>query len=141
MRWLSLSLAPMLALALGGCHDDAVGGGADGSGTSEASGSTGDPPEPSSSDEGPATDDAPAPVCTVDSDCNDDDPCTVDVCDAGTCTTDGTVLSNECRPAIDVEFPPRGATLRSNSPTVTVTGRVSSDAAAIAWLRINGEDV
>jgi hypothetical protein len=135
MRSAHASLPMMLVLALGGCGDDAVGAGGDGSGTAEGSGSSGEPPGLDSSD------DAPAPECTRDEDCDDADPCTADVCDAGTCTTDGPVLSNECRPAIDVEFPPRGATLQSGSPVVTVTGRVTSETGTIAWLRIDGQDV
>jgi len=146
MRW-SRSLAMMTLLALGACGDDAVGGGgaADGTGsTGDATGTTDDPPG-SSSTASAGSDDGPAPECMRDEDCSDADPCSADVCDAGTCTTDGTVLSNECRPAIDVEFPARGATLKSSSPVVTVTGRVTShvtgETGAITGLKLNGESV
>jgi hypothetical protein len=143
MRWTLSRLATTMVLALGGCGDDAVGaGGQDGDSTAEGSGSSGEPPsEPEPSEGGSGSADGPAPECTRDEDCDDGDPCTADVCDAGSCATDGTVLSNECRPAIDVEFPPRGATLESSSPVVTVTGRVASEAGAIEWLRIDGEAV
>ncbi len=142
MRWPCPLLTMTLVLAAGACHDDAVGsGGADGSGTTaDATDTTGDPPATGTS-EGPASDEAPMPACTHDEDCSDDDPCTADVCEAGACTVDGTVISNECRPAIDVDFPPRAATLRSSSPVVGVTGRVSSEAGAITSLRINGDEV
>ena len=133
-----------VVLASTACGDDAVGGGgaADGaSSTGDATGSTGDPPGSGSTAGSGSGDEAPPSECRQHEDCSDDDPCTADVCEAGTCTTDGTVLSNECRPAIDVEFPARGATLRSSSPRVTVTGRVTSEAGAIAGLKINGEDV
>lgn len=142
MQWPCSSLAVTVVLVLGGCGDDAVGGAADGTGTTgEPIGTTGDPPGLDSTGDDVGSDDAPAPACVRDEDCHDDDPCTADVCDAGTCATDGTVLSSECRPGIDVEFPPRGATLQSGSPVVAVTGRVSSEGGAIDWLRINGEDV
>lgn len=142
MRWLGSLLASLVVGVVGGCGDDAVGGAADGTGTTSEPpmASSGEPPGLDSSG-GESSDDEPAPECTRDEDCDDGDPCTADVCDAGACTTDGPVLSNECRPAIDVEFPPRAATLQSASPVVTVTGRASSEAGAIDWLRINGDEV
>lgn len=132
-----------MVLALGGCGDDAVGGGGQDGDSTAGSGSSGEAPSETEPGEGGSAsgDDGPAPECTRDEDCDDGDPCTADVCEAGVCATDGTVLSNECRPAIDVEFPPRGATLRSSSPVVMVTGRVASEAGAIEWLRIDGEAV
>lgn len=140
MRTPGSLLAVTVVMALGGCSDDAVGGGgADGTGTAGSS-TSGDPPGLDSSG-AEADGDGPAPACTRDEDCHDDDPCTADACEAGACVVEGPVLSNECRPAIDVEHPPRGATLESASPVVTVTGRVTSEAGAIAWLRIDGQDV
>jgi hypothetical protein len=137
MRTLGSLLASMMVGVLGGCGDDAVGAGADGTGTTgEPMASTGEPPGLDSSGG-----DEPAPACTRDQDCSDGDPCTADVCDAGTCTTDGAVLSNECRPLIDVEVPARGATIRSASPVVTVAGSVRSEVGAIEQLRINGQSV
>ncbi len=128
-------LTMMMVLALGGCGDDAVGAAADGTGT------TGEP-QATTSEPGLDSSGAPEPAeCTQNTDCDDADPCTVDVCQAGACAVDGLVLSNECRPAIDVEFPPRAATLDSASPVVTVSGSVASSVGAITWLRINGEEV
>ena len=95
------------------------------------------------SETGPATtgDDSGGGPCMADDDCDSGDPC-----QAGTCEDDGTcsfapLLSNECRPQIDVEFPPRAATLDGSSPTVTVVGTVTSGAGEIQWLTLNGEDV
>jgi hypothetical protein len=133
-------LAMTMALAVGGCGDDAVGGAADGTGTgTTGETSSGEPPGLDST--GSAEEDTSTAECARDEDCDDADPCSADVCQAGVCTVEGTVLSNECRPAIDVEFPPRAATLESSSPVVTVTGSVASEEGAIVWLRINGEDV
>ncbi len=143
MRWSCASLAVMVVLALGqGCGgEDAVGGGGGDTGTTADGTGTGDDPPGLDSTADAGSDDAAPPACVRDEDCDDGDPCTADVCDAGACTTGGPVLSNECRPAIDVEFPPRGATLQSGSPVVIVTGTVASELGAIAWLRINGEEV
>ncbi len=120
-----------------GCGDDGVGVAADGTGSTGDSGSTTE--EPSVDSSGAADGDAGGP-CTADDECDDGDPCTVDVCNAGTCEAAGPVLSNECRPIIEVDHPPRGATLRSAEGLVTVAGSVSSGAGSIQWLRINGEE-
>lgn len=75
-------------------------------------------------------------------DCDDGDPCTTDTCDGGTCSHEPK-LDNECRPTIDVEFPPRAATVQGTSgdPTVTVTGTVKSGLGEITSLTLNGETV
>jgi hypothetical protein len=51
--------------------------------------------------------------------------------------------SNECRPKIDVDFPPRAATIKGDlgTPVVTVTGTVSSGLGAIESLTLNGDPV
>jgi hypothetical protein len=74
--------------------------------------------------------------------CDDGDPCTTDACEGGTCTHTPT-LNNACRPTIDVTFPPRGATIAgaAGSPTVTVTGTVTSGLGAITSLTLGGEPV
>lgn len=130
-----------LALGLGACRDDSVG--ASGGGTESGSGTAGSDDSPGlDSTAGDATEgeDAGGP-CTNNSDCEDDDPCRVDVCNAGVCEPGEPVLTLECRPQIDVDYPPRAATIASESPLVTVTGRVHSGAAPIQWLRLNGDDV
>ncbi len=137
MRWTLSVLMLAGTVGLSACGDDAVGaGGADGSGTDDAGATDG---ETQSADE--TADDGDGP-CTRDADCDDADPCTADVCDDGVCGVDDEpVESNECRPSIEVDYPPRAATLRSGSGMVRVEGSVASQAAPIAWLTINGEDV
>src|SRR5690606_9752100 len=78
--------------------------------------------------------------CSSDDEC-EDNPCVEEVCNAGVCEAVAAVTSAECRPVIEVEFPPRAATLQSASSSVTVIGTVSSAAGPIASLRINDEDV
>jgi hypothetical protein len=81
------------------------------------------------------------PACVSDDDCNDGNACTVDACGDGQCAAPEAVASNACRPQIEVDFPPRAATLVDASPIVTVTGTVTSAAGPIAWLEIGGEAV
>jgi hypothetical protein len=146
MRWsvARASIGLALSLALPACGDDAVGAAdATGSGTGTA---TSDPdtavpdetatPDPTAGDD--TTGGQPGDPCVRDDDCNDGNPCTEDECTAGVCEVGDPVASNECRPVIDVDFPPRAATLEANSPVVTVTGRASSGAGPITSLRING---
>ena len=82
-------------------------------------------------------------LCTVDEDCTSDDPCVALRCDAGVCqpSSDPPPLVNACRPSIDVDHPPRAATVRSNVPTVSVTGTAISPAGSITGLTINGDAV
>jgi hypothetical protein len=139
-------------LVSGGCGDDAVGAGdttgeastgADSGGVDASSSPVSDTSadDTGAGDSGPGEDTGAPMTCMVDADCDDDNPCTDDDCAAGLCTVDAAVQSNACRPQIDVEFPPRGATLLSASPVVTVVGTVTSAAAAIDTFRINGQDV
>ncbi len=70
--------------------------------------------------------------------CDDNNACTDDACDPALGCRNTPVVSNTCRPSIDVEFPPRAATIQGDSPIVTVRGRASSGAGAITALTING---
>lgn len=142
-RWCA---AASVALALAGCGDDATGASADGTGTGTA-GSSGD--GPSTLDGADSTGDSGDPTqggetgepCVRNDDCDDGNECTEDVCNAGVCEVGAAVESNACRPQIDVDFPPRAATLQDDSPVVTVAGRAHSGAGPIAWLTLNGEEV
>src|SRR5689334_176077 len=134
MRWGGLFLG-LCATAIA-CGDDSSHPGADGSigGTEATDGMT------------VGTDDATvgsADTTAGGCDCDDDNPCTEDACDGGTCTHTPLAVSNECRPQIDVEYPPRAATIIGDlgTPTVTVTGTVSSGLGAIDNLTLNGEPV
>jgi hypothetical protein len=118
-----------LALPLIACGDDAA----------RADGTAGG----TDSDAGTESADSGEPMCTVDSDCVGDDACVVMRCDAGVCmpSSEPPPLINECRPYIDVEHPPRAATLRTDAPTVEVTGTAVSPVGSITALSINGESV
>ncbi|MBK8235299.1 MAG: hypothetical protein IPK74_07075 [Deltaproteobacteria bacterium] len=74
--------------------------------------------------------------------CDDGDPCTIDQCDGDTCTH-APLVDNACRPAIDVEYPPRAATVTgaAGSSSVTVTGSVHSGLGDITSLTLGGEPV
>lgn len=150
MRWSVARALPLLALplALAACGDDAVGA-ADSTGSGTGPSTSGSAtegldetatPDPTvgeeSSSSGP-----PVEPCLRDEDCQDDNPCAEDECNSGVCEVGDPVVSNECRPVIDVEFPPRAATLQGDSPVVTVTGSVSSGAGPITSLRVNGNEV
>lgn len=88
------------------------------------------------------TDDGPM-RCEAAEDCDDGDPCTVDICgDDGMCgTMEGDTV--ECRPMIDIEYPPRGATIQAGSSdeVVEVRGTVTSLKGDITELQLNGEKV
>ncbi|HWB79837.1 MAG TPA: hypothetical protein VG755_32960 [Nannocystaceae bacterium] len=134
MRWGGLFLG-LCATAIA-CGDDSSHPGADGSigGTEATDGMT------------VGTDDATvgsADTTVGGCDCDDDNPCTEDACDGGTCTHTPLAVSNECRPQIDVEYPPRAATITGDlgTPTVTVMGTVSSGLGAIDSLTLNGDPV
>jgi hypothetical protein len=71
----------------------------------------------------------------VDVDCDDGNKCTVDACDK----TLGS--SNACRPQIDVTYPPRGATIKSEFPFVIVKGKVTSGGGAINSFIINNKTI
>ena len=137
----------MLAAAACGNDDTANASGTDGgtdSGTDSAvdeSGRPGETESDSNSDsDSQGTDDG---RCEVAEDCDDGDPCTIDVCgEGGTCgTMEGDTV--ECRPVIDVEYPPRAATIQAASAdeSVTVVGTVASLKGDITGLRVNGDSV
>lgn len=88
------------------------------------------------------TDNGPM-LCESTEDCDDGDPCTIDVCgEDGMCgTMDGDTV--ECRPMIDIEYPPRGATIQAGSSDeiVEVRGTVTSLKGDITGLQLNGESV
>src|SRR5688500_12534932 len=132
MRWARLLLG--LCACVAACGDDSSH--ADGEGSASATEADGTGPGSLSADEtiGESVDGG----C----DCDDGDACTDDACDAGVCTHEP-VRSNECRPQIEVDFPPRAATITGElgTPTVTVTGTVSSGLGAIESLSLNGEAV
>ncbi|MCA9689163.1 MAG: hypothetical protein KC636_06100 [Myxococcales bacterium] len=82
-------------------------------------------------------------LCEADAHCDDGNACTKDRCSAdGSCRVEA-VLSNECRPQIDVSYPPRAATIvgEPGVPVVTVTGTVTSGAGSVEKLLINDKEV
>ncbi|MFO0634667.1 MAG: hypothetical protein U0168_17630 [Nannocystaceae bacterium] len=122
-----------IASGLSACGDDAGhagDGGASGDSTGAANDTT--PTGAGSADSG---DDCEAL-------CDDDDPCTLDSCASGSCTHEPQ-LDNACRPIIDVEFPPRAATVigQAGDPSVVVTGTVRSGLGSITSLTLGGEPV
>lgn len=128
-RALALSLA-CITLPFGCADDPAAGDAETGETGSSSSAETGD---------GTGSSDPCEP-----NPCDDDDPCTADVCDpADTSCTHEPTLTNDCRPTIEVDFPPRGATLQGDAqdPTVTVTGSVRSGLGDITTLTLNGESL
>ena len=154
MRRFALGFSTVMAL--GACGDDAaVAGGTDTDGTTtDAVGSTsgtatsgvdegtdetmGADGESGESGEGYSS--GESADCSADDDCADGNACTLDVCSAGSCEVAGPVQSTDCRPSIEVEFPPRAATL-DGPQSFEVTGTVSSGAGAITSLTLNGDDV
>jgi hypothetical protein len=152
MRWTLACSSSLLALTLAACGDDAPGAvDSTGSGTGSGTGASTDgsetavpddtsTPDPSAGEDS-STSSPPVEPCLRNDDCEDDNPCAEDVCNSGVCEVGDPVISGECRPVIDVEFPPRAATLEADSPIVTVTGSVSSGAGPITSLSVNGEIV
>lgn len=121
-----------LVLGLVCCNDDSSrSSGEEGSGgTGDSTAAQTEPVDPSGDPTGDGCD------------CDDADPCTVDACTGGECTHDPQ-LTNECRPAIEIDHPARGATLvgDAGAPTVVVTGTVDSGLGDITGLTCNGEPV
>ncbi len=72
--------------------------------------------------------------------CDDGNPCTRDRCDPEFECVNTAILSNVCRPIIDVAYPPRAATLQDENPVV-VRGTVASGAGDIVSFTINGQEV
>lgn len=139
--------------ATGACGDDDVAGGSGTDGETDSSGETEggsnsnsnsntDSDTANSESDSAETGDGPM-LCEVAEDCDDGDPCTVDVCgDDGMCgTMEGDTV--ECRPMIDVEYPPRGATIQAGASDelVEVVGTVTSLKGDITSLQLNGETV
>jgi hypothetical protein len=142
----SLALASALTL-LGACADDPAVSGETGDGSSEDGGDemteeTGDESNDDTSGGDGDGDGDPDP-CAGDP-CNDDDPCTIDSCDPsdGSCTNEEAV-TNECRPIIEIEYPPRGATItgEGNDMNITILGSVNSMLGDITEFTLNGESV
>ena len=73
--------------------------------------------------------------------CDDGNACTTDSCDAKTGCKHEVVVTNSCRPIITVTYPPRGATIKSEFPFITVTGNVKSGAGAITSFTLNNKTV
>lgn len=125
IRWVAVTIAA-LALSFVGCS-----GGGEGPGTGGAGGSGGDGGTPG--------DELCAEVT-----CDDGDACTIDRCEPsdGSCVYEPAV-TNACRTRIEVDFPPRGATVQGegSDPTVTVSGTVSSDLGEVTQLTLNDEAV
>lgn len=137
-RWL-VSGGLVLALGVVGCRDDHARTGASDS-ASDTDG-TGDGPDSADSDPTGGSGPGPDTPCDADEECQDDNPCTASACGGnGTCVFTP-VMSLECRPEIEVEYPPRAATIESNSPGITVTGTVHSPSGDIVSFTINGTDV
>lgn len=148
-----LGLSVLAAGFAAGCGDDEVGataGGDSASGTdTDVSGT--DPTVDTNSDPTADTDSGDSVGetesgggCVDDLDCDDDNPCTTDVCNPdGTCGHEAGAITTECRPQIDVEYPPRAATIEAASADeiVTIVGTAQSLSGAIATLTINGDDV
>ena len=129
---------------LAACGDDSA---TAGSGTDGATGSTGvatggDNSADDTADSGQETaGDADAGGCSMDEDCVSDDPCMAGSCSEGMCSFEP-ALTGECRPVIDVEYPPRGATILGNvGEPVTVTGTVTTGVGTIESLTLGGETV
>jgi len=149
MHWRVACSSSVLALTLSACGDDAVGA-VDSTGSGTAAGSTGSSetavpdetatPDPTAGASESSSGAQPEP-CLRNDDCEDDNPCAEDECNSGVCEVGDPVVSGECRPVIDVEYPPRAATLEGDSPVVTVVGSVSSGAGPITSLTVNGESV
>lgn len=72
--------------------------------------------------------------------CDDGNPCTADRCDPEFECLNTPILSNTCRPDIDLTYPPRAATIQDENPVV-VRGTVASGGGDITSLRINGQEV
>ncbi len=77
--------------------------------------------------------------CSVDEDCVSDEPCMAGVCMGGSCTFEP-ALTGECRPVIEVEYPPRGATIEGEpGDVVAVVGTVTTGLGSIESFTFNGE--
>lgn len=74
--------------------------------------------------------------------CDDGNACTADSCGASTGCVHTLIVTDSCRPTIDVTWPPRAWTVEdTGAQVITVTGTVSSGAGPITSLSLNGEAV
>jgi hypothetical protein len=119
----------VFSLASIGCGGNGSGDGAAGSGATGSAGGTGGT--------------GGADLCAGLT-CDDGNACTADTCDPsdGTCIYED-VFSNACRTQIEVDFPPRGASLQGDGAdaTVVVTGTVRSGVGEIDSFTLNGTPV
>ena len=74
-------------------------------------------------------------------DCDDHNDCTADSCHPVQGCRHEVIASLECRPDIQVAWPPRAATLDGASNVVNVTGTVDSGAGDITRFTINGQPI
>ena len=74
-------------------------------------------------------------------DCNDQNQCTLDSCDPWQGCQYSVTVSAWCQPQIIIEEPLRASELLGPPFTVNVKGHIIHNAAPIAWLTINGEEV
>ena len=83
-----------------------------------------------------------ATLCSgVTVDCDDGNACTTDSCDIKSGCKNALMASKACRPAIEVTYPPRAATVQQAAPTITVKGTVKSGAGPIKAFTLNGQAV
>jgi len=141
----------MTLVATAACGDDDVAGGSGTDGETDSSGDTDsgsnsntDSDSDTANSDSDSAETGGGPMgCEVAEDCDDGDPCTVDICgDGGVCgTMEGDTV--ECRPMIDIEYPPRGATIQAESSDeiVEVRGTVTSLKGDITDFQLNGEAV
>lgn len=127
------------ALVAGACGDDVAAASGAGGGT----GNTGADPSTSSDHAADGTGETGenGADCKADADCVNDDPCLAGECVGGSCRYEPALIG-ECRPAIEVEYPARGATLKGElGEVVTVVGNVRAGAGDIESLTLNGSNV
>ncbi|HEY8378516.1 MAG TPA: hypothetical protein VIK91_18605, partial [Nannocystis sp.] len=151
MRRLALVSALLLPLVIVACTDDSTASSATDAETGDTTTTTTDASgEPTTTGSSPTTTGTDDPTtggvmgaCRSDADCDDGNACTDDRCNPdGTCRVEA-VVSNACRPQIEVDYPPRGSTIvgKPGVPVVTVTGKVTSGAGAIESLLLNDKSV
>lgn len=152
MRRLALVSALLLPLVPVACADDSTAStsSATESGTGDDTMTTDPSGEPTTTANSPTTTTTGDPTtggvvgpCESDADCEDGNPCTTNLCDGqGECRIEP-VISNACRPQIEVDYPPRGATIQGKPgvPVVIVTGKVESAAGPIESLLLNDKSV
>ncbi len=73
--------------------------------------------------------------------CDDDNQCTIDSCDPWQGCQYSVIVSAYCQPQIIIDSPLRAAQLTGPPFTINVTGHVIHNAAPIAWVTINDEEV